>query len=124
MLDQLFIKMQQRFHSVFDVKSTLFICYLQFGVFVRTGYALKFLIKYSIISFTAYILVFFSVFGVAVINTTTSKKFFFPSKEAKMTGDEKIVIPNSVFSSNNPGKRCYLDKNTTFCAISHFFKFY
>jgi hypothetical protein len=41
----------------------------------------------------------FLVFGVAVINTTTSPGFIFPSDDIKMTGSEKINIPTSVFVS-------------------------
>jgi hypothetical protein len=54
----------------------------------------------------------FLVFGVAVINTTTAQKFLFPSKEEKTTGDEKIVIPSSVFNSNNSGKHRYPYQDT------------
>lgn len=43
------------------------------------------------------------MFGVAVINTTLSQKFSFPSKEKKATVDEKIVIPSSVFNGTNSG---------------------
>ena len=39
------------------------------------------------------------VFGVAVINTTILQEFTFPSDDLKVTGDEKIDIPNSVFVS-------------------------
>ena len=39
------------------------------------------------------------IFGAAVINTTTSPGYTFPSDDIKMTGGEKINIPNSVFVS-------------------------
>jgi cell division septal protein FtsQ len=44
-------------------------------------------------------LLFPIVFGVAVINTTILQEFTFPSDDLKVTGDEKIDIPNSVFVS-------------------------
>ena len=42
---------------------------------------------------------FVPVFGVAVINTTISPGFIFPSDDIKMIGSEKIDIPSSVFVS-------------------------
>ncbi|XP_028396991.1 adhesion G-protein coupled receptor D1-like isoform X2 [Dendronephthya gigantea] len=41
------------------------------------------------------------VFGVAVVNATTTPGFSFPSDESRTTGDEKINIPSSVFVSDS-----------------------
>jgi hypothetical protein len=54
--------------------------------------------------------VFFLVFGVAVINKTTLPEFAFPSDDIKVTGDEKIIIPNSVFVSGKYGIRVMIEK--------------
>ncbi|XP_028396995.1 adhesion G-protein coupled receptor D1-like [Dendronephthya gigantea] len=41
------------------------------------------------------------VFGVALVNATTTPDFSFPSDESKATGSEKINIPSSVFVSDS-----------------------
>ena len=41
------------------------------------------------------------MFGVAVINSTTSPGFSFPSDKSKAPGNEKIDIPSSVFVSES-----------------------
>ncbi|XP_028396989.1 adhesion G-protein coupled receptor D1-like [Dendronephthya gigantea] len=41
------------------------------------------------------------VFGVAVVNATTTPGFSFPTDESRTTGDEKINIPSSVFVSDS-----------------------
>ncbi|XP_028396992.1 adhesion G-protein coupled receptor D1-like [Dendronephthya gigantea] len=48
------------------------------------------------------------VFGAAVINVTSSKEYSFPSKQENVVGDEKIVIPNSVFNPNSEGKAYFV----------------
>ena len=55
--------------------------------------------KISCIKLIKYSLYCFPVFGVAVINATSSPEFTFPSDELKTTGDEKINVPSSVFHS-------------------------
>ena len=44
------------------------------------------------------------VFGAAAINTNTSSGFAFPAEKSSAFGDEKIEIPQSVFTSTSSGQ--------------------
>ncbi|XP_046844031.1 adhesion G protein-coupled receptor E3-like isoform X3 [Xenia sp. Carnegie-2017] len=48
------------------------------------------------------------VFGVAVVNASSSKDFTFPSEDLAIFSDERITIPSTVFRANNSGQSYFV----------------